>query len=72
MPERYFSEDKLDVSLLSWDFGGIDWNVPGVHSVKLFYDGKETNCTIEVQILSEKKQKAKKVHGNSAWKQQEK
>lgn len=65
LPEKYFSKDEIVFSKLAWDFGGVDWNVPGVYQVKLFYDGKETNCTIEVQVLADEKKKAQKMWGAS-------
>lgn len=47
----YFSEEEYDLTKFSFDLDDCDWNAEGVYEVPIWYDGKETNSIVSVEVL---------------------
>ncbi|MDO5425860.1 MAG: ty transcription activator TEC1 [Eubacteriales bacterium] len=57
--EDYFSDPELDYEKFSFDLSGLEKDVPGVYFIPVLYDGKETNCTVELTVIGNETEDAK-------------
>lgn len=51
--ERFFSEEELDYSLVSYDTSGCDFSIPGVYEIPVLYEGKQSNCVVRLTVRGE-------------------
>ncbi|MGC6176282.1 ty transcription activator TEC1 [Lacrimispora sp. 38-1] len=50
--ERYFNTETYDLSGFTFDVSQCDWSKAGTYRVPVIYDGKKTNCVVQVEVLS--------------------
>ena len=48
--EDYFEEGVLEADRLTYDMENCDLNTPGIYTIPVLYDGKETNCVFELTV----------------------
>ena len=48
--ERYFNKDNYELSGFTFDVSQCDWNKAGTYRVPVIYDGKKTNCVVQVEV----------------------
>ena len=48
--ERYFNTKTYDPSSFTFDISQCDWNIAGTYRVPVIYDGKKTNCVVQVEV----------------------
>lgn len=48
--DRYFNKENYDLSGFTFDFSQCDWNKAGTYRVPVIYDGKKTNCAVQVEV----------------------
>ncbi|MDW2797441.1 ty transcription activator TEC1 [Clostridium boliviensis] len=48
--ERYFNKETYDLSGFTFDISQCDWNIAGTYRVPVMYDGKKTNCVVQVEV----------------------
>lgn len=51
-PGRLFSSETYDRTKFQLDVTQYDWNIPGFYRVPILYDGKKTNCVVQVEVKS--------------------
>lgn len=50
--EDYFMAGNYDPAGFWFDLSRGDWNQAGTYLIPVFYDGKETNCTVQVEVVA--------------------
>ncbi|MBE5992100.1 MAG: ty transcription activator TEC1 [Paenibacillaceae bacterium] len=55
--ERYFNKDNYELSGFTFDVSQCDWNKAGTYRVPVIYDGKKTNCVVQVEVHNSVEQK---------------
>ena len=48
--ENYFSGEDYDLSKFTFSMSGCNWEEKGIYQIPVFYDGKETNCVISLEV----------------------
>lgn len=48
--ERFFSEKEVEYDLVSYDTSGCDFDTPGVIEIPVLYEGKTSNCVVQLTI----------------------
>ena len=48
--EQYFNTEAYDDSKFLFDTSLCNWDQAGVYRVPVFYDGKKTNCVVQVEV----------------------
>lgn len=47
---RYFNTKTYDLSGFTFDVSQCDWNKAGTYRIPVIYDGKKTNCVVQVEV----------------------
>ncbi|NNJ32162.1 ty transcription activator TEC1 [Lacrimispora defluvii] len=48
--ERYFNKENYELSGFTFDVSQCDWNKAGTYRVPVIYEGKKTNCVVQVEV----------------------
>lgn len=48
--QDYFTDETYDYDKFTYDTSGCDFQTPGTYYVPVYYDGKKTNCTVQVTV----------------------
>ncbi|MDF2887072.1 MAG: hypothetical protein K0R23_1457 [Lacrimispora sp.] len=48
--EQYFNKETYELSGFTFDVSQCDWNKAGTYRVPVNYDGKKTNCVVQVEV----------------------
>lgn len=48
--ERYFNPETYDMKKFRFDLSHCDWNTAGIYQIPVIYDGKKTNCMVQVEV----------------------
>lgn len=46
----YFPDSDYDFSKFNYDKSGVDFQVPGIYQLPVYYDGQKTSCTLQLTI----------------------